>query len=154
MPGTRETVPSHTPLQVLQRSFCEQRAWVPVTTPTAHLLCDARSTPPRVAAVAIVDCRTYWSDWAPDPEVMGLFQSRRDGQIMSLELLSIAFGMFALSVVPLRAAMLLCAGMDTFAELLRGRNVHVHSDNTGAQYTTSKGVARTFDHTCLVHGIW
>ena len=46
------------------------------------------------------------------------------------------------------------SGLDSFADKIKGRNVHVHSDNTGAQYTTQKGVARTFDHTCLVHGIW
>ena len=52
--------------------------------------------------------------------------------------------------------MFLCllAGLDTFAAQLQGRNVHVHSDNTGAQHTAARGVAKSFDHTCLVHGIW
>ena len=80
-------------LQVLGQCFCEQRPWKPVASPTVHMLCDARSTPPRVAAVLMIDRRIFWSDWEPEPEVMSLFQERRDGQIMSLELLSIAFGM-------------------------------------------------------------
>ena len=45
-------------------------------------------------------------------------------------------------------------GLSVFSDHIRGLNVHVHSDNTAAQYNTSKGRARTFDHTCLVHGIW
>ena len=40
-----------------------------------------------------IDRKIFWSDWEPEPSVMELFQSRRDGQIMSLELLSIAFGL-------------------------------------------------------------
>lgn len=69
-------------------------------------------------------------------EVLASFASRDDNQIMSLEILSIAFG------------------LSVFAELVRGRNVHVHSDNVGAQHCTDRGYAKTFDHTCLVHGIW
>ena len=123
-------------LEALQLNLCQVRAWVPAVTRMAHLLCDARSTPPRIAAVLILDGQTFYSDMEPEPEVMHLFQRRGDGQIMSLELLSIAFG------------------MDTFAEQLQGRNLHVHSDNTGAQHTTERGVAKSFDHTCLIHGIW
>ena len=33
------------------------------------MLCDARSTPPRVAAVLVVDGSIYFADWQPDGEV-------------------------------------------------------------------------------------
>jgi len=142
-------------VEVLEQCFCEQRPWKPLSTPTTHLLVDARSTPPRVAAVLLIDRKILWSDWAPEPEVLSLFQSRRDGQIMSLELLSIAFGCAFCFCCVWGASVYACiSGLDSFAEHIKGRNVHVHSDNTGAQHTTQKGVARTFDHTCLVHGIW
>ena len=55
---------------------------------------------------------------------------------MSLELLSIALG------------------LSSFAPWLKGRKVHVWSDNTGAEASTSRGSARSFDHTCLVHAVW
>ena len=80
--------------------------------------------------------RVYYSDMEPSAEVMGSFIARGDNQIMSLELLSIAFG------------------LSVFEDLLKNQNVHVHSDNTGAQHTTSKGIARSFDHTCLIHSMW
>ena len=38
--------------------------------------------------------------------------------------------------------------------MLKNRRVHIHSDNTAAQHNTAKGRARSFDHTCLIHGIW
>ena len=69
-------------------------------------------------------------------QVLAFFRQRGDNQIMSLELLSIAFG------------------MSCFEELIAGRNVHIHSDNTGAECATRKGGAREFDHTCVVHSIW
>ena len=77
---------------MLARNFCEERKWEKVSASTVHMLCDARSTPPRVAAVLVIDGKIYWSDWEPDQNVMNFFQERNDGQIMSLELLSIAFG--------------------------------------------------------------
>ena len=55
---------------------------------------------------------------------------------MSLELLSIAYG------------------ISTFAECLRGRDVTIYSDNTGAEATLDKGSAKAFDHGKIVHGIW
>jgi len=57
-----------------------------------QLLCDARSTPPRVAAVLVVDGRIEYADFEPSKEVMSQFTRRGDNQIASLELLSIAFG--------------------------------------------------------------
>ena len=37
--------------EVLSLSLCEKRQWKEVQSPPVHLYCDARSTPPRVAAV-------------------------------------------------------------------------------------------------------
>ena len=45
-------------------------------------------------------------------------------------------------------------GISSFAHEIRGRNLVVWSDNTAAEATTRKGAAKSFDHTCLVHGIW
>ena len=38
--------------------------------------------------------------------------------------------------------------------MLRGRNVHIFSDNTSAEHNTSKGRAKSFDHTMMIHSIW
>ena len=97
--------------QALQKDTCEVRPWEKKSSPTGHLLCDARSQPPRVAAVLLIDKTVYYSDWVPSPEVpdssavlkgptgtlacvevMSCFKVRADKPIMSLELLSIAFG--------------------------------------------------------------
>jgi len=91
----------------------------------------------------------------PSVAVLNSFRARGDNQIMSLELLSIAFG------------------LSVFEDIVRGNLLHVHSDNTGAEHVTERGIARSehcdlfalafqyvlclfrsFDHTCLVHGIW
>ena len=93
-------------LEVLGQFFCEARPWKMIATPHVHMLCDARSTPPRVAAVLLIDRKVFWSDWEPEREVMELFKSRRDGQIMSLELLSIAFGPH---VLPFERVLMQCA---------------------------------------------
>ena len=78
----------------------------------AHLLCDARSTPPRVAAVrslrlpwslldecarplwqvCVYDGKIQYSDMEPSAAVMQQFQRRGDNQIASLEMLAVAFG--------------------------------------------------------------
>ena len=123
-------------LEALQRDICELRPWVLTDTPTCRLLVDARSKPPRLAAVLLIDGVNYYSDWQPPASVMSMFKPRDDGQIMSLELLAIAFG------------------LSTFQHWIKDRNVHIYSDNTGAEHTTDRGGARAFDHTCLIHGIW
>ena len=55
---------------------------------------------------------------------MSNFRSRGDNQIMSLELLSIAYG------------------ISSFEEVLKGRNIVIFSDNTGAEAATEKGMFR------------
>ena len=78
--------------EVLQKGICETFAWEHKRTETAHLLCDARSTPPRVAAVLLIDGKRFYSDGVPPPAVMESFQFRGDNQITSLEIFAIAFG--------------------------------------------------------------
>ena len=38
--------------------------------------------------------------------------------------------------------------------MLRGRNVVIWSDNTGAEAVVRRGTAVTFDHCCLTHALW
>ena len=58
-----------------------------------HLYCDARSEPPRIAAVLCEKGRpTQWADMQPSEQVLACFRKGGDKQIMSLELLSIALG--------------------------------------------------------------
>ena len=56
------------------------------------MFCDARSTPPRVAAVLFVNGRIFWADMEPDESILKAFRPRGDNHIMSLEILSIALG--------------------------------------------------------------
>ena len=57
---------------------------------------------------------------AVEPSVLARFRSRRDNQIMGLELLAISLGM--------------C----TFEWLLKDKKVVVHSDNTGSEVLLSE----------------
>ena len=140
-------------LEVLHCQLSELRMWKEVQLPAGQLLCDARSTPPRVAAVLILDKKAFYSDWEPPAELVDQFKQRNDGQITSLEILSIAFA------------------LSTFENKVRGRNLVVYSDNTGvnaplamgigprvqlagAEHTVRRGRAKEFDHTCLIHAIW
>ena len=100
-------------LEALQHNLCETRLWRHIPLRAGCLLCDARSVPPRVAAVLCLDKRVFYSDWAPSPELVSLFKRRDDGQIMSLEILSVAFALSA------------------FEEVISGRNIVVYSDNKG-----------------------
>ena len=87
--------PASIDLQVLGFDICETRPWRDSNTavkPAGVLFTDARSTPPRVAAVLCIDKQTHYSDWEPTQDVLGLLKRRNDQQIMGLEILSIAFG--------------------------------------------------------------
>ena len=44
-------------------------------------------------------------------------------------------------------------GLSTFASEVRGRNVVVFSDNTGAEAASRRGSASSFDHCKLIHEI-
>ena len=56
------------------------------------LWADARSTPPRVAAVLFCDNKFYWMDTEPPAKVLAQFEVRGDRQIASLEILALAYG--------------------------------------------------------------
>ena len=68
--------------------------------------------------------------------MLTFFEERRDGQIMSLELLAIAFG------------------LSTMRHLLEGRRVRLWSDNVGAESTTRKGSSKEWDYSCLINSLW
>jgi hypothetical protein len=103
---------------------------------TATLLTDARSTPPRVAAVLIVGSQFYYTDWAPDQAILQTFTARRDNQIMGLELLGIA------------------VGLSTFASLVKGKSLRVYCDNVGGERALAAGASRSDDHNRMIHATW
>ena len=80
-------------LDALELRLGELRLWQPVATRRLTMLCDARSTPPRLAGVLFHEGRVLHSDWEPPCSVLAFLKKRGHGQIMSLELLAIAFGM-------------------------------------------------------------
>ena len=121
---------------VLTLEIAEQRSWNQRSLPPAHLYVDARSTPPRCAAVLLIDGKVLFTDGAPGVAHMSHIGERGDGQIMSLELMAIA------------------VGLATFAVELEGRQVWIFEDNTGAEATTQKGSSKAEDHNSLVHEIW
>ena len=108
-------------MEVLSLGISEMREWADNDTPPVFMYCDARSTPPRAAAVLFWDGQAAYCDEEPSEKVLSCFRSRGDNQIMSLELLSIAYG------------------FSSFEEVLKGRNIVIFSDNTGAEAATSKG---------------
>ena len=96
---------------VLSVSIREKRHWIGSARRPVHLYCDARSTPPRIAAVLFwfaLSCQLTWvcrrcccghrdgnacyCDMEPSATVLTSFTRRSDNQIMALELLSIALG--------------------------------------------------------------
>lgn len=81
-------------LEVFKCDIKEERAWHHEAQRPIHIYTDARSTPPRVAAVLIKDGHTYYADLEPSPDVLKHFRFGGDNGIMSLELLSIALGKF------------------------------------------------------------
>ena len=72
---------------------------------------------------------------------MKFFKERRDNQIMSLELLSIAYGIEQCEHACCYAGSLLFMwrGISTFAKYLEGKNVVIFSDNKGAEAAVAKG---------------
>jgi len=120
------------------------------------MFCDARSTPPRVAAVLFVNGRIFWADMEPDESTLKAFRPRGDNHIMSLEILSIALGFsfsrFQASVSLLRLRTL--QGLASFGPALEGRDVMIFSDNTAAEAACKRGVsgwARCVTCVCCPH---
>lgn len=79
-------------LNVLQLEIAEMRPWSAPATPPLHLFCDARGSPPHVAAVLFYNGSWLYTHMAPPVELLHLFGERADNQIMGLELLSISLG--------------------------------------------------------------
>lgn len=104
-------------IAVLEGGLCERRTWWSQQLPPVHLFCDASGSPAHLGAVLFVDDSCFVTHYVPPRQLMEKFRHRRDNQIMGLELLSISLGF--------------C----TFEHLIRGRNVIVHSDNTGSEAT-------------------
>lgn len=123
-------------IQVLELRLHEVAQWAQGEMPAAHMFCDARSTPPRVAAVLFIDGEVLYAELAPDAELMQSFRRRRDNQIMGLEVLAIALG------------------LSSFERQLSGRALEIFSDNSGAERSVARASAKDWDHTALVHGIW
>ena len=101
-----------------------------------ELFCDARGEPPRVAAVLFDAGDVLFTDVKPTDEMMRIFTSRKDSQIMGLELLSIA----------------LC--LSTFGARLAGKIVRIWTDNIGGEKALGRGSAKADDHNLIVHAIW
>ena len=101
--------------RILEEGIVEKRAWQGDHRETIHMFCDARGHPPHIAAVLFVDGRVVWTHKAPDKKTLEFFRTRKDNQIMGLELLSITLG------------------ITTFAEIIAGRRLIVHSDNRGSE---------------------
>ena len=141
-------------VQVLQSGLCEKRAWHCLETETVQLFCDASGYPAYLGAVLLLEDKCYFTHLEPPVYLLEQFKSRRDNQIMGLELLSISLG------------------LSTFNELIRGRNVVIHSDNTGSEAcrvhlgcgphctfglwkaAIRRGTAVSMDHAQLVHAQW
>ena len=79
-------------LEVLDKGICEVRTWKESKQKPVQLLCYARSTPPRAAAVCICDGVIEYADGPPTERMMEQFKIRHDNQIASLEMLAIALG--------------------------------------------------------------
>jgi len=123
--------------EALSMELCRQ---VPLATGTVEvidLFCDARGTPPRVAAVLVEKGKEVcYTDWQPPISVLSKFQTRSDEQIMGLELLAVLLGFV------------------TLRSRLKGKLVRVWEDNKGAEGSLRKGSSRSQDHNLIIHGIW
>ncbi|CAK0862125.1 unnamed protein product [Prorocentrum cordatum] len=131
--------------EVLAMDLCQARPWADKARPRATLFADASGQPPRVAAVLVTATGIRFTSMVAPDSLMASFQRRRDNQIQELELLSIALGMCTF------------AGIAFACDCPRRRagcDLHIYSDNTGAESCLRKGAAKSFDHSCIVHSMW
>ena len=82
---------------VLRFNLAQERGFAQAPAAPAWLFVDARSTPARIAAVLVTDGRAWYSDVEPPERFLRHFRPRGDGQITSLELLSMAFALCTFS---------------------------------------------------------
>jgi hypothetical protein len=113
-----------------------QRAPAETHSEVVELFTDARGHPPRLAAVLFAEGEVAYTDLATPPELLALFETRKDAQIMGQELLGIALG------------------ISTFLPKLRNKCVRVWCDNKSGECCVRSGSARAGDHNLLVHALW
>eukprot|EP00973_Karenia_brevis_P056921 7917739-Karenia_brevis.AAC.1 len=75
------------------------------TSDPVHIFADASGDPMHLGAVLAVDGTLYWTHARPPRAILEKFKSRKDSQIMGLELLAISLA------------------FSTFEEFLVGRNI-------------------------------
>jgi hypothetical protein len=98
-----------------------------------HVFTDARSTPPRLAAVLLHNGELSFADAPPLASVIDQLDKRDDQQIMALEMIAAFFG------------------ISTFAETLRGKHVHLWIGNSSGEAALRTGSSRATDHNALAH---
>ena len=124
-------------LRVLDMKLQQRVPWALPFCRPVQLFCDARGTPPRLAAVLFMsDGQSCYTDLVPPASLLTFFLDRRDSQICGLELCAIALG--------------LC----TFQQQCFGQALHVWSDNCGSENATRRGSAKAWDHNHIVHALW
>ena len=124
-------------LEVLDLRLQQKVPWALPCTRPVQLFCDARGTPPRLAAVIYThDGESFFTDMVPPQQLLDFFLDRRDSQICGLELCAMALG--------------LC----TFSRQCYGQKLHVWSDKCGSENATKRGSAKAWDHNHVVHAMW
>ena len=81
-------------------------------------LYDASGNPGHIGAVLMTETYCAWTHCAVSASTLALFASRRDSQIMGLELFSIALG------------------LNTFKSQISNKRLIIYSDNTGSEVHT------------------
>ena len=143
--------------EVMAMDLCQARSWVDKTRPRATLFADAAGQPPCVAAVLVTASGIQFTSMRVPQSLLAAFERRQDNQIQGLELLSIALGMCTSQALHSRASARPRARPATvFVQSgeSQGCDLHVYSDNTGAEACLRKGAAKAFDHSCIVHCMW
>ena len=102
-------------LKVLRLGLAELRRWEDAPQAPMHGFCDASGSPPHLGAVLFDGSEWWWTHMEPPAHILASFRRRADNQIMALELLAISLA------------------LGTFADILRGGKVVIHSDNTGSE---------------------
>jgi hypothetical protein len=110
-------------LEVLKGRLHELVPLVEEGRMVAHLFCDARGFPGRLAGVAFIGNDVLYTDFEVPDCLLRIFRRRKDNQLMGLELSSIAFGLSTFSE-QLRGKMLWCGRKTPVASTVR-REEHV-----------------------------
>ena len=105
--------------QTLATGVCERRPWKLPEQHPIHVFCDARGSPPHLAAVLVSTTECKYAHMPAPPELVAWFKRRSDNQILGLELLGIALA------------------LSTFAAELSNARAVIHCDNTGAEVRQS-----------------